>query len=247
VPRLDRGPPRPGRGGSYEQDWPAPARPSWPAAVLVGPEGRGAGATDVPSAQLIEDPFGCDPDDETQISRVLCCTPAGEATLAPAGGTPLPRKRPRSASLGTDQPARGHSPRGWSRMVAATAPNPEPALQRAEAIDKVASLGPTRETARKPPRPLSLFLQQWARGPRYAVDFEQALLRPGSSRHRESRSTIGWGCFWPLLFLCSQADSTAAGGWLFGRSDQAAAGGGPPGTRRSNSQQRTATTCPLLL
>jgi len=149
----------------------------------------------------------------TQIFRGFCfvATPAGEANSG-AGPVATPSTATAASGLGeTDQPARGHRRRGWSRWWPQKKNRPKPrrpALTASGGHRTSGLPGPPRETARKPPAGPEPVSAASARRPSHGSVLQQAVAA-GQRRHPPISITIGWGCSGPCCFSCSQGpDST---------------------------------------
>jgi len=212
VPRLIAAT-QAGRGGSYEQDLAASSEAFLAAAVLVGLKAEVLERQTFPAPQLIEDPFGCDPDDEDADFAGFVLPRRPERQLWRRPVAPPPLQRP--VSLGElisqleDIAARLEQDGGRNRPK----PRSRPYSER-EAIEQVASLA-HREKLPETTAALSLFLQQWPAALAW-VDFEQLVAAWAASAPADlDHDRVG--VFWALLFLCSQGrlDLQQEGG-LFG-------------------------------
>ena len=203
-----------GRGGSYEQDLAASSEAFLAASVLVGLKAEVLERQTFPPPPLIEDPFGCDADDEGDwggSAYVLPRRPERHLWRRPVAPPPLQRP----VSLGElirqleDIAERLEQDGSRSRPSRRNRPYSERA-----AIEQVAALA-HREKLPETTAALSLFLQQWPPALEWA-NFED-LVEAWEKSAPGDLDCDRVGVFWALLFLCSQGrlDLRQDGG-LFG-------------------------------
>jgi len=185
-----------------------------------------------------------------QISAGLCCHAGGEATSG-AG-----RWHPSTATAvslgGMIKPARGHRPRGWSRMVAATAPqNRSRPTASGRPSRQSGPPWPHREKLPENHRALSLVSASIGPRPSHGVFFStsSSLLRLWAGvGTRRSRSHSGGGVLAPCCFSAPRPTRPCSRrvGSLFRFRSKSACRSGPPGDSAAATAAAEPATDPAL-
>jgi len=190
-----------GQGGSYEQDLASSSEAFLAASVLVGLKAEVLERQTFPPLPLIEDPFGCEPDDDDDwgvAGHALPRRPERHLWRRPVAPPPLQRP----VSLGElirqleDIAERMEQDGSRNRPSRRNRPYSERA-----AIEQVAALA-HREKLPETTAALSLFLQQWPPALEW-TNFED-LVEAWAASAPGDLDSDRVGVFWALLFLCSQ-------------------------------------------